>query len=63
MNIQGAYDLHIHGGPEPIPRKYDFVTMSRRMAEAGMAGFVAKSHFYSTVPYAVLAEQYGAPVI
>ena len=63
MKIQGAYDLHIHGGPEPIPRKYDFVTMSREMESAGMAGFVAKSHFFSTVPYAVLAERYGANVI
>lgn len=63
MKIQGAYDLHIHGGPEPIPRKYDFVTMSREMEAAGMAGFVAKSHFFSTVPYAVLAERYGSNVI
>lgn len=63
MKLQGVYDLHIHGGPEPIPRKYDFVTMSREIEAAGMAGFVAKSHFFSTVPYAVLAERYGARVI
>lgn len=59
MKITGLYDCHIHGGPEPIPRKYDFITMSRNMEEAGMAGFVAKSHFYSTVPFACLADTYG----
>ena len=43
MKITGLYDCHIHGGPEPIPRKYDFITMSRNMEEAGMAGLDRKS--------------------
>lgn len=63
MDIHGTYDLHIHGGPEPIRRKFDFITLSMKMKEAGMAGFIAKNHFASTVPVASLAETYGADTI
>ncbi len=58
--IQGFYDMHLHCGPEPIPRKFDAVTLGKVCAEAGMAGIVAKSHFYSTVPMAAISNTYGA---
>ena len=44
--IQGAYDLHIHTAPDVLPRKVTDLELARRYKEAGMAGFVAKSHYF-----------------
>jgi hypothetical protein len=45
--IRNAYDLHIHIGPEIIPRKYTAQSLAE--AERGnLAGAVLKNHFYPT---------------
>lgn len=45
--IKRAYDLHVHIGPEVIPRKYD--ARSLAAAETGkLAGCVLKNHFFPT---------------
>ncbi len=59
QNIKGCYDLHVHCGPEAIPRKYDFLEMSRCISESGMGGAVVKSHFHSTAPWAYMARVHG----
>jgi Family of unknown function (DUF6282) len=46
--LHGAFDTHIHVGPDVVERKIDDVTLARRFAELGMAGFVLKSHYTST---------------
>ncbi len=46
--VQGAYDLHIHVAPDLPPRRIDDVTLARRFAEVGLAGFALKSHYTST---------------
>jgi uncharacterized protein DUF6282 len=46
--VQGAYDLHIHVAPDVPPRRIDDVTLVRRFAEVGLAGFALKSHYTST---------------
>jgi hypothetical protein len=46
--VRGAYDLHVHIAPDVPPRRVDDVTLARRFAEAGMAGFALKSHYTST---------------
>jgi Family of unknown function (DUF6282) len=46
--VRGAYDLHVHVGPDVIPRRIDDVTLARRFAELGLAGFALKSHYTST---------------
>ncbi len=46
--VQGAYDLHVHIDPDVIPRRVDDVTLARRFAEIGLAGFALKSHYTST---------------
>ncbi len=46
--VEGAYDLHTHVGPDVIPRRIDDVTLARRCAEVGLAGFALKSHYTST---------------
>lgn len=51
--VRGAYDVHIHVGPDVMRRRIDDVTLADRFAEVGMAGFVLKSHY---VPTAERAE-------
>src|ERR1700755_2859341 len=46
--LQGAFDTHIHVGPDVVERKIDDVSLARRFQELGMAGFVLKSHYTST---------------
>ena len=42
--ITGAYDMHIHTGPDIMDRKLDFLEEAERVRDAGMAGYVIKSH-------------------
>jgi hypothetical protein len=46
--VRGAYDLHIHVDPDVVGRIVDDVTLARRCAEVGLAGFGLKSHYTST---------------
>jgi hypothetical protein len=46
--LQGAFDTHIHVGPDVVARKIDDVSLARRFQELGMAGFILKSHYTST---------------
>ncbi len=46
--LRGAYDTHIHVGPDVVPRIVDDLTLARRFEALGMAGFVLKSHYTST---------------
>lgn len=46
--LKGAYDLHIHTGPDVIPRKLNDLTAVERALAAGMAGIAIKSHVGST---------------
>ncbi len=46
--LAGAYDTHIHVAPDVVAREIDDLSLARRFAELGMAGFVLKSHYTST---------------
>lgn len=46
--VEGAYDLHIHVSPDLMDRSTDDVSLARRYREAGLAGFVLKSHYMPT---------------
>ena len=46
--LRGAFDTHIHVGPDVVERKIDDVSLARRFQELGMAGFILKSHYTST---------------
>ncbi len=49
MDVRKFIDLHVHIGPEPIPRK--FTLQSLLAEESGkIAGFALKNHFYPTPP-------------
>ena len=55
--LHGAYDLHVHSAPDLLPRKLDDLDMARRIANSGMAGFVAKSHFLCTAQRAEMVRK------
>lgn len=46
--LRGAYDTHIHVGPDVVERVIDDVSLATRFAELQMGGFVLKSHYTST---------------
>jgi stage V sporulation protein SpoVS len=46
--LKGAFDTHIHVGPDVVERSIDDVSLAQRFEELGMDGFVLKSHYTST---------------
>src|SRR5690625_3460321 len=46
--LEGAYDLHVHTGPDVSERKLDDLEMAERLENIGMKGFVIKSHYFSS---------------
>jgi Family of unknown function (DUF6282) len=46
--LHGAFDTHLHIGPDVVERKIDDISLAHRFAELGMAGFLLKSHYTST---------------
>ncbi len=62
--VRNAIDLHVHVGPEIIPRKYTAATLYE--AEKGkIAGCVLKNHFYPSLPPALSdgMKLYGSVVL
>lgn len=49
--IQNTIDLHLHIGPEIIPRKFNTVNALIQNQKDKIKGFALKNHFYSTVPF------------
>ena len=45
--LRGAFDTHVHIAPDVVARRVDDVTLARRFAELGLAGFQLKSHYAS----------------
>ncbi|WP_126428760.1 DUF6282 family protein [Brevibacillus marinus] len=55
--FQGAYDLHVHTGPDVLPRKLDDLEMTERIRRLGMKGYGIKSHYFVTSARAKLLNQ------
>lgn len=55
--LQGAYDLHVHTGPDVSERKLDDLEMAERLKAIGMKGFVIKSHYFSSAERARLVNK------
>ncbi|MEJ3748021.1 DUF6282 family protein [Actinomycetes bacterium KLBMP 9797] len=55
--VRGAYDVHIHVGPDVMRRRIDDVTLAERFAAVGMAGFVLKSHYVPTAERAAVVRR------
>ena len=53
--LKGAVDLHVHCGPEAIPRKYQTKDLAHLVRQFGMETMVVKSHFTFTSDWAMMA--------
>lgn len=54
--VRGAYDLHVHSGPDVLPRRANDLEVARRFAQRGLSGFTIKSHYAPTAGRARLAR-------
>jgi uncharacterized protein DUF6282 len=57
IEIDGAYDLHVHSSPDLFPRIADDGRMVADAVAKGFAGVVMKNHFESTASRAQLAAR------
>lgn len=55
--IAGAIDLHVHCGPEGIPRRYDPVSLATHVRESPLDSAVIKSHVINTSNWAEIAHR------
>ena len=55
--LEGAYDMHVHAGPDVIPRRMDDLELADAYSAAGMKGFVIKSHYWDTAGRAYLVRK------
>jgi hypothetical protein len=54
--VRGAYDLHVHTGPDIMPRSITDIELAQQCKKWGQAGFVIKSHYTPTVERAALVR-------
>src|SRR5690348_16948495 len=54
--VRGAFDLHVHTGPDLLPRSASDLELAVRCRERGLAGFVIKSHYIPSAPRAALVR-------
>ena len=57
IDLDGAYDLHVHSAPDLFPRIADDRHMVAHAATRGFAGLVMKNHFEGTASRAALAAE------
>jgi hypothetical protein len=55
--IRGAFDTHVHSGPDVLPRRFDDIDLAKHALETGMSGFVLKSHYICTADRATLLRK------
>ncbi len=54
--VRGAYDLHVHSGPDVMPRRIDDIALAQRFRDVGLAGYVIKSHYVPTAERAAVVR-------
>ncbi len=57
FDVAGAVDLHVHCGPEGIPRRFDAVSLARHIEQSGLGSAVLKSHIAATGSWAQMAHE------
>lgn len=58
--VRGAYDVHIHVGPDVMRRRIDDAALAPLFAAEGLAGFVLKSHYVPTAERAEVVTRLGS---
>src|SRR5262249_52786913 len=60
--VRGAIDLHVHVGPDVIPRRVDDIDLAREFQRHRLDGFVIKSHYVPTAVQAATVNRVVAEV-
>jgi len=55
--LKDAIDLHVHIGPDYIPRYSDSITLAEEATRVGMKAIVIKSHLFATMSSAYAANR------
>lgn len=55
--LVGAYDMHVHAGPDNVERIQDCIEVAEDAARAGLSGVVFKSLFTSTAEWATIVSR------
>jgi hypothetical protein len=54
--VAGAYDTHVHIAPDVMDRRIDDLSLAALFRDAGLAGFVLKSHYVTTAERAAVVR-------
>lgn len=54
--VRGGYDLHVHSGPDVMPRSAHDLEIAARLRDVGMNGYVIKHHYAGSAGRARLAS-------
>jgi len=54
--VRGAYDIHVHSGPDVVKRRISDVELAGRFKELGLRGYVIKSHYVPTSARATITN-------
>lgn len=57
INLTGTIDIHVHMGPDSMPRMIDADDLARLAKQLGMRGMVLKNHFEPTSSMAYLMRK------
>lgn len=55
--LQGSIDMHLHHGPDLLPRRVDALEAARQAQQVGMRAVVLKNHNYPTAPLAMMVSR------
>jgi hypothetical protein len=57
VNLNGAFDFHVHQGPDSVDRAIDADDLARLAKEMGMRGMVMKNHWEDTAALAYMVRK------
>jgi Family of unknown function (DUF6282) len=57
LALIGVIDIHVHSGPDSMPRTVDAIDVARLARKEGMRGLVFKNHYESTAAVAYLVRK------
>ena len=57
QDLNGVVDIHVHSGPDSIPRSIDAIDLARLAKTRGMRGLVLKNHYESTAALAYVVRK------
>lgn len=57
QTLRGLVDLHVHCGPDRIPRALDAIEAAEQASKAGLRALVLKSHYEPTASWAYFAAK------